>query len=94
MQDVLRKYIAEVLASEAIDYRTPTQLRSPDANNKKSTDSDKDKETEKEMDENNVVANIVGFTGPAGASSADMGADPVKPGGKLKKKKKDFIRWK
>ena len=46
------------------------------------------------MDEESVTANIVGFTGPVGVSSADMGANPTKPGQKLKANKKKFVRWK
>ena len=46
------------------------------------------------MDEMNVVANIAGYTAPLGASSADVGLSPTKPGQKLKKTKKNYVRWK
>ena len=96
MSTLLRSYIAAVLA-EVTDYRVPNQLvskGSPKKQNKKS-DADKDSEEEKEeMDEMNVVANIAGYTAPLGASSADVGANPTKPGQKLKKNKKNFVRWK
>ena len=96
MCSLLRQYIEAVL-SEVTDYRVPNQLvskRSPKKQDKK-TDADKDSEKEKEeMDEMNVVANIVGYAAPLGASSADVGANPTKPGQKLKKNKKNFMRWK
>jgi hypothetical protein len=96
MSALLRSYIAAVL-SEVTDYRVPNQLvskGSPKKQNKK-TDADKDSEEEKEeMDEMNVVTNIVGYTAPLGASSADMGTNPTKPGQKLKKNKNNFVRWK
>lgn len=79
----------EVVA-EVQDYRVPNQLVSR-GNGEKDKDKDEDME---EMDEMNVVANIAGFTAPLGASNVDMGSKPVKPGGKLKKRKKDFVRWK
>ena len=88
MSDLLRQYIMEVV-SEVQDFRVPNQLI-PRGSKKKEEDTDK----EEEIDEVNVAANVAGFTGPLGASAADMGADPVKPGGKLKKNKKNFIRWK
>jgi len=72
--------------AEGNDARVPNQLIS-----KKSK---KKSEKEEEMEENNVVANIVGPTGPLGAGAADLGKEPVKPGGKLKKNKQKFIRWK
>jgi hypothetical protein len=58
------------------------------------TDKSDSEEEKEEMDEMNVVANIAGYTAPLGASSADVGANPTKPGQKLKKNKKDFARWK
>ena len=95
MSALLRSYIAAVL-SEVTDYRVPNQLvskGSPKKQDKKS-DAEKDSEEEEEMDEMNVVGNIAGYTAPLGASSADMGANPTKPGQKLKKNKKNFVRWK
>lgn len=93
MSALLRQYIEAVL-SEVVDYRVPNQMvpkGSKKQNKKPDTDSDEEKE---EMDEMNVVANIVGYTAPLGASSADVGASPTKPGQKLKKNKKNFVRWK
>ena len=95
MSALLRSYIAAVL-SEVTDYRVPNQLvpRGSKKQDKKS-DADKDSEEEKdEMEEMNVVANIAGYSAPLGASSADVGANPTKPGQKLKKNKKNFVRWK
>lgn len=89
MSALLKKYIAEVLALEADTARVPNQLIS-----KKSKKKSADKEEESDMDEMNVVANIVGPTGPLGAGADDLGKEPVKPGGKLKKNKKNFVRWK
>ena len=93
MSALLRQYIEAVL-SEVTDYRVPNQLvpkGSKKQEKKPDTDSDEEKE---EMDEMNVVANIAGYTAPLGASSADVGAEPTKPGQKLKKNKKNFVRWK
>jgi hypothetical protein len=95
MSALLRQYIEAVL-SEVTDYRVPNQLvprGSKKQTEKKSDKSDSEEEKE-EMDEMNVVANIAGYTAPLGASSADVGANPTKPGQKLKKNKKDFARWK
>lgn len=94
MSALLRQYIEAVL-SEVTDYRVPNQLV-PKGSKKqdKKSDADKDSEKEEEMDEMNVVGNIAGYTAPLGASSADMGAEPTKPGQKLKKSKKNFVRWK
>lgn len=89
---MLKKYIVEVLALvEASDARVPNQLISKKSK-KKSSDSEKDKESE--MEEMSVVANIVGPTGPLGAGADDLGREPVSPGGKVKKNKKKFVRWK
>lgn len=93
MSALLRQYIEAVL-SEVVDYRVPNQMvpkGSKKQNKKPDTDSDEEKE---EMDEMNVVANIAGYTAPLGASSADVGVSPTKPGQKLKKNKKNFVRWK
>lgn len=79
----------------AASVRAPNQLLP--RGRKKNKDSDKEKAKDSdhnEMDEMNVVANIVGYTAPLGASSADMGEKPTKPGQKLKKRSKSFVRWK
>jgi hypothetical protein len=97
MSALLKQYIEAVLA-EVVDYRVPNQLvskRSPKKQTDKKVDANKDSEEEKEeMDEMNVVANIAGYTAPLGASSADVGLSPAKPGQKLKKTKKNYVRWK
>ena len=92
MSALLRSYIAAVL-SEVTDYRVPNQLVSKGSPKKQDSKSDSDKE-EDEMDEMNVVGNIAGYTAPLGASSADMGVNPTKPGQQLKKNKNNFVRWK
>lgn len=91
MSALLRKYIEAVLA-EVTDYRVPNQMI-PKGSKKQNDNSDKEEEKE-DMDEMNVVGNIAGYTAPLGASSADVGAEPTKPGQKLKKNKKNFVRWK
>lgn len=97
MSALLKQYIEAVL-SEVADYRVPNQLRSKRSSKKqtdKKVDANKDSEEEKEeMDEMNVVANIAGYTSLLGASSADAGLSPTKPGQKLKKTKKNYVRWK
>jgi len=95
MSALLRQYIEAVLA-EVTDYRVPNQLvpRGSKKQTSKKTDKADSEEEKEEMDEMNVVANIVGYTAPLGASSADVGANPTKLGQKLKKNKKDFVRWK
>lgn len=91
MQDLLKRYIMEVVA-EVQDPRVPNQLL---PKGKKTKDKEEDKEEEyNEMDEMSVAANVAGFTAPLGASNLDMGENPVKPGGKVKKRKKTFARWK
>jgi hypothetical protein len=94
---LLRQFIAQVL-SEVQDYRVPNQLVPKNAKTKRHAEKDSEEksgsEEEKEVDEESVTANIVGFTGPVGVSSADMGANPTKPGQKLKANKKKFVRWK
>jgi hypothetical protein len=93
MSALLRQYIEAVL-SEVTDYRVPNQLvpkKAPKKQNKANADADKETE---EMEEMNVVANIVGYSAPLGASAADVGENPTKPGQKLKKHNKDFVRWK
>ena len=91
MSALLRQYIEAVL-SEVTDYRVPNQLV-PRGSKKQDKKTDKEEEKE-DMDEMNVVANIAGYTAPLGASSADVGENPTKPGQKLKKNKKEFARWK
>lgn len=68
-------------------------VKNPRTTNTADKDSEEEEETE-EMDEMNVVGNIVGYTAPLGASSADVGANPTKPGQKLKKNKNNLVRWK
>jgi len=97
MSALLRQYIEAVL-SEVVDYRVPNQLvskGSPKKQKDKKDDANKDSEEEtEEMDEMSVVANIAGYTAPLGASSADVGSNPTRPGQKLKKTKKNYVRWK
>jgi hypothetical protein len=95
MSALLRQYIEAVL-SEVTDYRVPNQLvpKGSKKQTEKKTDKTDSEEEKEEMDEMNVVANIAGYTAPLGASSADVGANPTKPGQKLKKNKKNFARWK
>jgi hypothetical protein len=95
MSALLRQYIEAVL-SEVTDYRVPNQLvpKGSKKQTEKKTDKSDSEEEKEEMDEMNVVANIAGYTAPLGASSADVGANPTKPGQKLKKNKKNFARWK
>ena len=96
MSALLRQYIEAVL-SEVTDYRVPNQLVSKNGPKKQNDNKSDKKDSEKEkddMDEMSVAANIAGYTAPLGASSADVGANPTKPGQKLKKSKKDFVRWK
>lgn len=88
MSDLLRQYIMEIV-SQVSDARVPTQLIS-----KSKRGHSKDEETDEEMDEMSVVANIAGYTAPLGASSADVGNPPTKPGQKLKSHKKKHVRWK
>lgn len=96
---LLRRFILEAL-DEMRDARVPTQLL-PKSGKKKSP-KDSEEETE-EMDEmsgagavggGSTTANITGFTAPLGASNLDMGKKPVSPGGKVKKRKKTYVRWK
>lgn len=90
MKDLLKKYIWEVI-EEMRDHRVPNQLR----NSKDSSKSEKQAEEDsEEVEEVSVVANIAGYTAPLGVSSADVGGKPTKPGQKLKKNKKNFVRWK
>jgi hypothetical protein len=84
MNELLRQYIAEVVA-EVNDARVPNQLLSKTSKNKKS-----EKDKEEDMDEVNVVANIAGFTGPLGASSEDLKGPDAGP----KKRKNNSARWK
>lgn len=98
MTSLLRDYISAILLEMNSNPAVGNQLipkKSGVKNPRTADTADKDSEAEKEeMDEMNVVANIAGYTAPLGASSADVGADPTKPGQKLKKNKKNFVRWK
>lgn len=94
---LLRKYILEII-EEMRNANVAQQLlprAKKQSGHKKDANDEKNKEdSSNEIDETNVVANIVGYTAPLGASSADVGLKPTKPGQKLKKKKKNFVRWK
>lgn len=101
MTSLLRDYISAILLEMNSNPAVGNQLipKKPGVKNPRTTDTaDKDSEEEKgkedEMDEMSVAANIAGYTAPLGASSADVGANPTKPGQKLKKNKKNFVRWK
>lgn len=90
MNKLLRQYITEVV-SEISDPRVPNQLISKRSKKQKDSASDKEKrDNESEVEEHAIV----GYTAPLGASSADVGEDPTRPGEKLKKKSKNFVRWK
>ena len=94
MNELLRAYIAEMIVSEIQAQQNPrvaSQLL-PKGNSKAKP---KDSEEEEDMDEMALAGgSIAGFTGPLGASNLDMGARPVKPGGRVKNRKKTFVRWK
>lgn len=92
-RDLLREYIQEIF-EEMRNSHVPNQLRDKDASGKSSVKSSDKKKDAEEVDEMSVVANIVGYTAPLGASSADVGKRPTRPGGRLRKNKKDFVRWK
>ena len=92
MSSLLRRFIMEVVA-EVQDHRVPNQLVPKGAKKQKSSE-DKEEESEEEVDESVGAGAIAGFTGPLGASSADMGQNPTKPGQRLKKHKKRHVRWK
>jgi len=101
MNSLLRRYISEILvemeSNPAVgDDLLPKKsgVKNPRTTDTVDKDSEEEKEDEKEVDEMSVVANIAGYTAPLGASSADVGANPTKPGQKLKKNKKNFVRWK
>lgn len=110
MSSLLRRYISEILAEmksnpavsdeilpQKSGVKNPRTLDTVDKEEDKESDEKKNKDRGNEdVEEMNVVANIAGYTAPLGASSADVGANPTKPGQKLKKKKnrKDFVRWK
>lgn len=92
MEDILREFLALAL-SELRDARVPNQLRS-----RKSKKSSKDKDDEEKNEMSTVATSLTpggGFTGPLGASSADMqpGKHPV-AGKRVKKRKKDYVRIK
>lgn len=88
MSALLRKFIAEALA-EIQDHRVPNQMVSSKKGSKKQEETEEEKD---EMDEMNVVANIMGFSGPLGADSEDMKGPGAGP--KKKKSRKDIARWK
>ena len=90
MSALLKQYIMESLA-EMQDHRVPNQLV-PKGSKKQSKEKTADKETEEEIDETNVVANIMGFSGPLGVDSEDMKGPGAGP--KKKKSRKSFVRWK
>lgn len=87
MSALLRKFIAEALA-EIQDPRVPNQMI-PSKGSKKQEETEEEKD---EMDEMNVVANIMGFSGPLGVDSEDMKGPGAGP--KKKKSRKDIARWK
>lgn len=91
MQSLLRNYIAEIVAEIQGDPRVANQLL-PKV--KKSKEKESEEETDEVDEMSTAGGSIAGFTGPLGASNLDMGSPPVKPGGKLKKRKKTFVRWK
>jgi hypothetical protein len=92
VSDLLKKYIFEVFSE--MNARVPTQLLPKKTANSRRSE-EKEEENEKEVDEMALAGGaIAGFTGPLGASSADMGSNPTKPGQKLKKHKKNVVRWK
>ena len=111
MSSLLRRYISEILAEMKSNPAVSDEIlpQNSGVNNPRTLDTvykEEDKESEsdekknkdrgnEDVEEMNVVANIAGYTAPLGASSADVGANPTKPGQKLKKKnRKDFVRWK
>lgn len=90
MHELLKAYIVEALAEMGTNPRVGRQLLSLKGNNKEKSEEEKD-----EMEEMTMAGGaIAGFTAPLGASNLDMGANPVRPGGKVKKRKKTFVRWK
>ena len=111
MSSLLRRYISEILTEmqsnpavgdeilpQKSGVKNPRTLDTVDKDKDKDKESDEKKNKDRgneDVEEMNVVANIAGYTAPLGASSADVGANPTKPGQKLKKKnRKDFVRWK
>lgn len=92
MEDLLREFL-ELALEEMKDARVPNQLHSRKPKKKESSKNDDDK------NEMSTVATALvpggGYTGPLGASSADMqpGSHPV-AGKKVKKSKKKFVRLK
>ena len=92
MSNLLRQYIIDVI-KEVTGPTPATQLLSP-KKGKKTGKKPEDEKSSDEVDEVSVVANIAGYTAPLGAGSDDMGSRPVKPGGKVKKSKRNFVRWK
>ena len=110
MSSLLRRYISEILSEmqsnpavgddilpKKSGVKNPRTLDTVDKEKDEESDEKKDKDRGNEdVDEMSVAANVAGYTAPLGASSADVGANPTKPGQKLKKKKsrRDFVRWK
>ena len=106
MSSLLRRYISEILSEMESNPAVGSEIifndkkvinpRTLDAAEKEKEDNDPDKKSKSNKDEMSVAANIAGPTAPLRASSADVGANPTKPGQKLKKKKNktDFVRWK
>jgi hypothetical protein len=90
MHELLKAYITEALAEISGNPRVGQQLRSPDGNSKEKSEEEKEDMEEMTM----AGGGIAGFTAPLGASNLDMGKNPVKPGGRVKKRKKTFVRWK
>lgn len=91
MYELLRKYIFEAIAEQ---FKSNPAVGNQLLPRKKDKSKSSEEEDKVELDEFNTVANVAGFTAPLGASNLDVGYDSTCPGGKLKKKKKTFARWK
>ena len=80
--------------------RVPTQLIPPKEDKSSGRDSgDKVKDTDAdadadEVEESSGAGAIVGYSGPMGASSEDMGDNPVSPGGRLRRRRPRRVDWK
>lgn len=95
----MRVFISQAIAEMRGNPRVGNQLMSPQKTKHKDKDKEKDEEyddeSEDEVDEMALAGGgIAGFTAPLGASNLDMGYKPAKPGGRVKKRKKTFVRWK
>lgn len=88
MNDLLRRYVVSVLLEMQRTAHVPNQLVGSPKGGKK-----KDKEEKKDEAMAIGTGGIAGFTGPLGASAADMGKKPTKPGGRLKKSKRNKPGW-